>query len=84
MQTIYKYAINPGKFTLDLPGRANFLSVGMQETGPQMWFEVEPDLPKTQRHFTAVPTGGEVPHPRKYLGTVHGVEGWMVFHIYEV
>lgn len=84
MQTIHKFAINPGKFEILLPVRARFLTVGIQEAGPQMWFELEPDLPRGIRHFCAVPTGGEVPFPGTYLGTVHSVEGWMVFHIYEL
>jgi hypothetical protein len=83
-KTIWKFAIKPSVNIYMLPAKAKILSVGLQENGPQFWAEVDPDAPVTSRCLAAIPTGGEIPNKADYLGTIHGIDGWMVFHIYEL
>ncbi len=85
MKTIWKFAIKSGGLNIYmLPAGAKIISVCLQENGPQFWAEVEEKAPLTTRKLVAVPTGGDVPENGAYLGTIHGIDGWMVFHLYEV
>lgn len=92
MRTIWKYAIPPiidreGVFAVTMPEGSGFLALQHQPAahGPQMWFEVSPDLPPVRRRFVVVPTGGEVPGAvRQYLGTFQVDAGLGVYHVFEL
>lgn len=80
---IYKYEL-PTHGPLALPRGAKVLSVGTQNGTPHLWAEVDPDEHVIEgRTFVPVPTGGGVYEGLEFIGSCHGVEGWMVFHIYE-
>jgi hypothetical protein len=64
---IWKYEIQPGAFTLEMPIDSRPFSVGVQRTaGPDpvekavMWALVNPKAAKVPVHFIAVPTGGQL------------------------
>lgn len=82
---VYKYEIPPNGI-MHLPKDAAILCVGNQGGLPFLWAEVDPKLETEQREIVAVPTGGEIPDWKyaRYIGTVHGIEGWMVMHFYEL
>lgn len=47
-----------------------------------LWAEGRAESPVTMRTFEVVPTGGDIPDPGSYVGTVF--DGPFVWHVYEV
>lgn len=83
MTSIYKYVVPIGDFMLKLPARSRFLCIKNQRGQAVLWFEVEPELPTEDWHFSAHPTGGDIEREFKpYLGTVLFNNGDLVFHFY--
>ena len=85
MHTIWKFLVQPSVFVLDLPSRARFPDVQIQEDEPQMWFLVDPDAEKVKRQFVAFGTGHNVPEAEKltHLGTFQLPHEELVFHLFE-
>ena len=88
MRTIWKYELGPIT-TIELPVGAKILNVRAQNGKVMLWAEVETDESRGReaRKFVAYGTGHQLPDDmssHKYIGTVVGVVGDMVFHIYEV
>lgn len=82
-RSVHKFTISEPVTRCDVRREARVLCVQTQDNNPCIWFEVNPDAPDERRDFIAVPTGGEVEPGAVYVGTAHGIGGWMVFHIYE-
>jgi hypothetical protein len=83
---IYKYRalVTTEPFTLTLPKGAHILSVHTQHAQCQLWAMVDPEAGNEERSFRIVATGESFnPEGLTYIGTWHGVEGWMVFHLFE-
>ena len=85
MKTIWKFPINPGPQTVNIPIGAKFLSVNTQGvSSPAMWFEVDSNTPPEARHFVVFGTGFDMgDFEGKYLGTFLIEMGALVFHLYE-
>lgn len=76
---IFHYPLAEGK----IPFGAKPLHCGLREGQPTVWCEVDPLDTQHTRQVIGLPTGAEAPPPRyKYIGTVCGVQGFMVFHFY--
>lgn len=86
MRTIWKYPVQAGPFTLDLPIGSRILTVQTQVDSPELWVEVPDTEARTEpRHFMAYGTGHPMDEPvREYIGTFQLEGGWLVFHLYEV
>ena len=86
MKTIWKFNVPvEDEFVIEMPIRAEFLSVQTQFGVPQMWFIVEPEKSKEPRRFRVVGTGHPMPEGSlKYLGTFQVHEGSLVFHLFEI
>jgi len=88
-RVVNKYELPPGRTSVQMPRGAKLLSVGRSSSEYAqdrlyVWALVEPGGPMEPRVFHVVPTGKELPDGvRTHVGTVHGVEGWMVFHVFE-
>ena len=82
-RTIFKFVMDKPTVTIDVPLLAQFLTVDAQAGDPCLWFEVNPDAPKRQMTFVAVPTGRACPDDGTYLGTAHLREDGLVLHIYD-
>lgn len=86
---VYKYELLPGKTTIQMPRGAKLLSVGrsVSEYAADrlyVWALVDANAPAEPRVFHVVPTGKELPDVSlTHVGTAHGVDGWMVFHVFE-
>lgn len=81
---IYKYPVKPD-VSIEMPEGATILSCAVQHGQPLLWALVDPFAPKEVRHFRAVATGEPFdPAGMQYVGAFHNVEGWMVFHLFEV
>ena len=86
MKTVYKYPLQPNENIMQLPKGAEPLCVAAQGSNVFMWALVDTDLLTEERGFFFAGTGHQLPAmcDLTYIGTVHGVEGWMVWHLFEV
>ena len=81
--TIWKFELPPHR-TVVMPVGAKILCCQTQNEKPYLWALVDPEAPKEQRQFQVIPTGVDFdPTGFTYLGSFHGVMGWMVFHLFE-
>ncbi len=89
-KTIYKYPVQldavQSNASIDLPVGAHILSVAVQgQKTLCVWALVDPEAPKDTRRFRIIATGERFdPTGMTYIGTFHGVAGWMVFHLFEM
>jgi len=85
MKTIYKYQIPiEDSFIIDLPAKAQILSVQMQGNRPFIWAMVNPNNSIEEFKFRLYGTG----HPIKdmavqYIGTFQMMQGSLVYHLFQ-
>ena len=84
MRTIHKHILDGPriKTTLMLPTGAKAIHTALQDSLVTVWVECDPVAEGAERTFTVCSTGGELPQPAEYIGTVHG--GGFVWHVYEI
>lgn len=82
-RSVHKFPLPTPVTRCGVRAGARVLCVTTQDNVPTIWFEVEPDAPVECREFVGVPTGGQIEPDAEYVGTAHGIDGWVVFHIYE-
>lgn len=83
MKAIWKFPVQPGRFTLELPIEARFRALQVQHGQPMMWLEVDPHGLREAITFRVIPTGVEFDEAGlRYLGTFQVHEGNLVFHVY--
>ena len=71
MQTIHKYQLAAVEsITIHTPAQIEPLCVALQNGVPCLWAKVEPNERLVPRKVFCVATGGPVPSPTVYLGTV--------------
>lgn len=86
MHTIWKFSIPQlDCFKLELPKRARFLDVQVQNGKPQAWFLLDPNAEKVERRFVISGTGHPIPEAEmlKHLGTFQLFTGELVVHLFE-
>jgi len=82
MKTIYKFPIDViTDMQIQIPHGAKFLFCSLQNSEPQMWFEVDDNNPREWRYFKIHGTGHIIGEREKYLGTY--LSGVFVWHLYE-
>lgn len=82
---VWKFELRPFKPLL-MPGFAKILSVGQQDGTPYLWALVNPSEPLVERRVLVLGTGhdaSEVGYNREFLGTITGVEGGLVLHVWD-
>lgn len=87
MTTIHKFEVSPlGNFVCCLPQGAKFCHVAEQRKEEiNMWFEVDTDNPRVERHFAVYGTGQPIHESNvKYLGSFILMNGELVFHLHEL
>jgi hypothetical protein len=84
MKTIYKYAAPiDDDLTIMMPAAAEVLCVQLQGAGPQIWALVDPSAPHELRRFHWRGTGHPADGLGRYVGTVQGAGGALIFHLFE-
>lgn len=87
MITIYKYTLSPD-ILVEMPEGSQILTIAEQKNEVCMWVKVNTQKPMIHRRFVVFGTGHEIPKDvdkfLKYAGTAHGVDGSLVFHVFEV
>lgn len=85
MITIHKYAIQPGKFALELPAGADILHVNTQYDEPFMWVKVDTSQPPVERVFKVFGKGHELTDDGcwEHVGTFLMNGGSLVRHLFE-
>lgn len=84
--TIWKFAVEPGPFTLDLPQYARSLTVQTQgEDNVSLWVLCSPEQPKKPRRFWSLGTGHDASLIANwtYIGTFQFEATGLVFHLFE-
>lgn len=83
---IFKYPVQFGPFSLDLPYGAKVLSVGVQENQPFLWAQVqEAGNPPETRLFRVYGTGHLMREDEiAFIGTFQLDGGALIFHLFEV
>lgn len=84
MSTIWKYALQPGRTELEMPGGAELLTVQMQGDTPTLWAQVWPGEPVVRRVLDVYGTGHKMPpDPGKYVATFQMDDGTLVWHVFD-
>lgn len=70
--------------TIEVPARAKFLSVQLQNGLITVWYACDTENPKEWRSIAMAGTGHDISHcvDKKFLGTVQLSNGALVFHIF--
>lgn len=80
---VFKYSIKPNCPKVQIPKKAEVLSVGFQGNELFLWAKVNPDLGDETRYFHGFLTGEELPLVGLvFHGTAHTDSG-LVFHVFE-
>ncbi len=86
-KTIWKFEINPSNLSIEMPKKAEILTVQQQNGEACIWALVNPDEEKEERVFEIFGTGHSVPVDmgieRKYINTFQLNGGALVFHLFE-
>ena len=78
---IYKYEVQPGEFSHEIPGLIQLLTVQMRGDIPQFWAVVIPEAEPVTHKFHAYGTGHDLSdNPGRYIGTFQ--MDWTVFHLF--
>lgn len=84
MKTVYKYdAPIADAFALSMPAGAEVLCVQVQGGEPKLWALVDSNAESGLRHFHWRGTGHVADGLGRYVGTVQGMSGMLVFHLFE-
>ena len=83
MKTIWKFMLaTTTEQVVPMPKGAKPLCVGVQETGPMLWAEVDTEAPFVDRLIEIIGTGRPMyDTDREYVGTVHADP--FVWHVYD-
>ena len=89
MKRIYKYRIDAGVETINIPIGGTILHVNNIDDNIFLWVEIDPnkETETEERIIEVFGTGhniyDDMGTERKYIGTVKLQEGALIFHIYE-
>lgn len=88
MKTIWKFDVMVNdSVDIEMPAKAEILSIQTQGGLPRMWALVDPNAEKEMRHFAVFGTGHK--HPDEvfdrlvFIGTFQLAGGALVFHLFE-
>lgn len=86
MKAIWKFPLGVADVqAIEMPARANFLTVQAQHDRPCLWAEVDPENERVERHILIVGTGHPMPdRVLEYIGTFQLHDGQLVFHAFEL
>ena len=78
---IWKFPIENAA-DVHIEGCKRVLSVGLQDGKPNIWAEVDPEDKWNVVVAEIVMTGGTPPPSGRFVGTIIGIGGWAVAHVY--
>ncbi len=87
MIVIFKYLLKPGITAITIPARHGIRAVHEQDGRAYVWIEHEephPDSERVQVRIVRRETGErfDAKEAGDYLGTVFGINGYLVYHFY--
>jgi len=84
VKRIYKYELEiTDSQVIEMPIRADILSVQVQYGSPCIWVLVDDDLVKEPRTILTFGTWNAVLGVNKFIGTYQVESGQLVFHVFE-
>ena len=82
MRTIFKYTLDPGETTLDLPAKAEILTAGKDNRGKAcIWCLVNPDSPTEKKTFVIRGTGQVIENNLWYIKSFK--DNPFIWHVFE-
>jgi hypothetical protein len=83
-RTIWKYPLQIGRNTIQMPAGARVLTVQSQAGTPCLWALVFPHQEQEARVFDLYGTGHPMPaNCGEYVGTVQDYGGQLIWHIFD-
>lgn len=84
-QQVLKWAMTAPVMEFDIPIGSKVIDVRTQDNVPCLWTLGPMASGGLRRTFVAFGTGHPISDskPLQYVGSAHGIDGWMVFHIFE-
>jgi hypothetical protein len=83
MRTVYKYKLDLGTTTVELPENAEILTVGKEPRGNySLWAIVDTTAPLVKKEFIILGTGHEIPNNAWYIKSFR--DGAFVWHVFEL
>lgn len=84
---VWKFAVEPGEFKLELPNGARVLTVQLQGKDPKIWILVDTTALPVTHTFVTIGTGhnADVVQDYDYVGSFQIVDGddiQLVFHLF--
>lgn len=90
-RAVWKFAMDAPTLTQPMGEKSRVVCVANQDNTPTLWVEVnleemnEMKSAAVSRTFQLYGTGHPIRDDNQvYVGTAHGIDGWMVLHVYEV
>lgn len=84
MKTIWKFTLEHGGETIEMPQGAVILTAREQGESICLWAEVDTQALYERRSFMVYGTGHQMPNYKmKYIGTASLEGGALIFHVYE-
>lgn len=87
VKQVWKFSLYPYKTEIEMPFRAEILTVQTQNDAAYIWALIIPTNKKELRHFEIYGTGHDIPYDmgeeRKYINTFQLHDGELVFHLFE-
>lgn len=87
MRVVWKYELTGyGESCIELPTNSKVLSCQVQHDRICLWVEVDEEQIRNpcKRTFRIFGTGDPIPDGFEYIETVQEVEGYLIWHIYEL
>jgi hypothetical protein len=83
MRTVYKYQLDLGTVTIELPENAEIITVGKDPHGKySLWAIVNTEAVKVKKNFKILGTGHEVPNNAWYIDSF--MDDMFVWHVFEL
>lgn len=82
-RVVLKWPMPKAVMDFDMPADAQVIDVATQHDLPTLWTLSSQFGPRRQRTFLRQGTGAPFEEDAVYVGTAHGVDDWLVFHIFE-
>ena len=85
MRQIWKFPVQPGEFTLEMPVAIEYLGVQMQNGNPYMWVIVDTACSVSKYKFVTYGTGHDIPNNvdlEEYIGTFQMLKSALVWHLF--
>ena len=86
METVYKYLLQPGNHTIEMPKKAEILTINTQDEEAFVWAKIDTNQTTELRRFFTTGTGMPILNcvKKQYVGSFMMNNKSLVFHVFEI